>query len=68
MEKYVRASDVGKDRAKVFTAEEIADNVRGVGRWFYNGSVYLCENCGCGSKDKSRYCKYCGARKVSVTE
>lgn len=69
MEKFIRVSDIkyvadpNKDHdVTVFSAEEIADSVRGVSYWVWNGAVYICSNCGCGSRDESRFCKFCGAR------
>ena len=62
MEKFIRVSDINKDHAPVYTAEEIADSYRGVGSWVWNGDVFLCTSCGCGSKDDKRFCKYCGSR------
>lgn len=62
MEKYVRVSEMKKDHPTVFTAEEIADSVRGVGSWMWDGVRFTCPVCRCGSKDGGRYCKFCGAR------
>ena len=62
MEKYIRVSEMNKDRPAVFTAEEIADNVRGVGKWIWNGDKFICPVCACGSRDGRRFCQYCGAR------
>lgn len=62
MEKFVRVSDIGKEHAPVYTAEQIADNVRGVGCWLWNGANFVCSNCNCGSRENRRFCKYCGAR------
>lgn len=62
MEKYVRVSDFGKDKPKIFSAEEIADAVRGVGEWVWNGDKFLCTHCGALSRDGKRFCGYCGAR------
>ena len=62
MEKYVRVSAMNKEHPTVYTAEEIADSVRGVGEWVWDGSRYNCPICGCGSKDGGRFCKFCGAR------
>ena len=62
MEKYIRVSDINKDHAPIFTAEEIADKTRGVGTWVQVGDKWVCTNCGCGSRERSEFCKYCGAR------
>ena len=62
MEKYIKVFDIEKEHPQVFSGEEIADSVRGVVPWIWNGSVWKCGKCGCGSKDKSRFCKYCGAK------
>lgn len=62
MEKFVRVSDIGKDRPTVYTAEEIADVFRGVGVWVKVGDKYVCNNCGCGSRDPKKFCGYCGSR------
>lgn len=62
MEKFIRVSDINKDHAPIFTAEEIADRTRGVGVWVENGGKVICSNCGCGSRERSEFCKYCGAR------
>ena len=69
MEKFIRVSDIKyvsdpcKDHdVTVFTAEEIADRTRGVGVWVNNGDKWVCSNCGCGSRERSEFCKYCGAR------
>ena len=62
MEKYVRVSEMNKDHPVVFTAEEIVDNARGVGSWMWNGANFVCSNCICGSRESSRFCKFCGAR------
>lgn len=64
MEKYIRVSDLGKDKPKIATAEEIADAVRGVGEWVWNGANYVCTHCLCGSRENSRFCKFCGSRNV----
>lgn len=64
MEKFVRVSDIGKDKPAIYTAEEIADNVRGVGRWIWDGSHYICDKCGCKSREGKRFCGYCGAREA----
>ena len=69
MEKYVRVTDIKldttlqlKEHPAILTAEEIADNLRGVGSWVWNGTNYLCDVCGCGSRENNRFCKFCGAR------
>lgn len=62
MEKFIRVSDMNKDHAPVYTAEEIADNARGVASWMWNGEMFICTNCGSGSRDDKRFCKYCGSR------
>ena len=65
MEKYVRVNAMNKEHPTVYTAEEIADNVRGVGWWIWNGANFVCSNCNCGSREDSRFCKFCGARMES---
>lgn len=60
--KYVRAIDINNPSPKVYTAEEIADAVRGVGTWVQVGDKWVCTECGCGSRDPKRFCGYCGAR------
>ena len=62
MEKFIRVVDKDNDHPTVYTAEEIADNVRGVGEWVWNGEKYLCTVCGALSRDGKRFCGYCGAR------
>lgn len=62
MEKFIRVSDINKDHAPVYTAEEIADMYRGVGTWVQVGDKWACTECGCGSRDPKRFCGYCGAR------
>lgn len=62
MEKFVRVSDIGKEHAPVYTAEQIADSYRGVGEWVKVGDKDYCPNCGCASREPKRFCAYCGAR------
>ena len=62
MEKYIRVCEAAKEQPTIYTAEEIADNVRGVGEWQWDGSKYICPKCGCGSRDGKRFCGYCGER------
>ena len=62
MEKFVRVSDIGKEHAQVYTAEQIADSYRGVGAWHSYGYNVVCSNCSCIASAPSRFCKYCGAR------
>lgn len=62
MEKFVRVSDIGKEHAPVYTAEQIADSYRGVGEWHDWGNNVMCGNCSAISRDRNRFCKYCGAR------
>ena len=62
MEKYVRVSDIGKDHAKVYTAEEIADSVRGKTQFIWNGTKWICDKCGCAVRDPVHFCGYCGAK------
>ena len=62
MEKYVRVNELNKDKPTVYTAEEIADAVRGVDEWVWNGSIYVCGRCGCGARDPKNFCGYCGSR------
>lgn len=64
MEKYVRVSELKNEHPKVFTAEEIADNLRGNHGWKKEGDKYVCLDCWNVSRDCSRFCKYCGARKM----
>jgi hypothetical protein len=64
MEKYVRVSDIGKDKPAVYTAEEIADSVRGAGKWEYDGGKCVCFKCGCVNRDGKRFCTYCGAKEA----
>lgn len=64
MEKYIRVCEAGKEQPKIFTAEEIADSVRGVGTWIWDGAKYHCSNCGAASREGKRFCQYCGAKKI----
>ena len=61
MEKYIRVSDINKDHAPVYTAEEIADNYRGAEGWEWDGSKYVCKKCRCKTADYGRFCKFCGS-------
>ena len=61
MEKFIRVSDINKDHAPVYTAEEIANSFRGVGVWVKNGDKWDCGHCGCTSRDRSEFCKFCGS-------
>lgn len=61
MEKFIRVSDKDKDAPAVFTAEDIANNYRGVGVWVWNEGKWDCSKCGCTSRDRSAFCKYCGS-------
>ena len=63
MEKFIRVSDINKEKYNVLTAEEIADSVRGVMYWEWNGVNFICTKCGCASRENSRFCKFCGARR-----
>ena len=62
MEKYIRVSELSKDKPTVYTADEIADIVRGVGVWVKVGDKWACNNCGCYSRDPKNFCGYCGSR------
>lgn len=62
MEKFVRVSDIGKEHAPVYTAEQIADSYRGVGEWLPWGQNVVCGKCHSISRDGGKFCKYCGAR------
>lgn len=58
----MRVSELTKDKPTVYTAEEIADAVRGVGELEWNGEKFMCTHCGALSRDAKRFCGYCGAR------
>lgn len=62
MEKFIRVVDKDKDHPTVYTAEEIADNVRGVGEWVWRNGKAYCTRCGAASRDGKRFCQYCGSR------
>ena len=64
MDKYIRVSDLNKEKPTVLTGEEIADNVRGSGKWSYNyNGTPICDKCGAANKSGKNFCTYCGAKE-----
>ena len=67
MEKYVRVNEINKDHPTIYTGEEIADIVRGSGKWNYNyNGMPICDRCGAANKNGKNFCTYCGAKQVEV--